>query len=98
VAYEKMAIKDEFRNPDLFLRSYSANSGIANQNQQELKTNTNLTVTENSDSQNRIMIADYEQDIARVFAIILQDNGFVVDVFNDPLSALSSYRSGLYDH
>lgn len=29
--------------------------------------------------------------------LILQDNGFVVDVFNDPLSALSNYKAGLYD-
>ena len=38
------------------------------------------------------MIVDDNQDIARLFAITLQDNGFVVDVFNDPLSALSNYK------
>jgi CheY-like chemotaxis protein len=50
-----------------------------------------------SNSQNRIMIVEDEQDIARLFEIALVQNGFNVDVFIDPLSALSSYRSGLYD-
>ena len=43
------------------------------------------------------MIVDDNQDIARLFALTLQDNGFVVDVFNDPLSALANYKVGIYD-
>jgi DNA-binding response OmpR family regulator len=43
------------------------------------------------------MIVDDEYDIARLFAIGLERNGFVVDVFNDPLYALSNYKAGLYD-
>jgi DNA-binding response OmpR family regulator len=43
------------------------------------------------------MIVDDEYDIARLFAIGLERNGFVVDVFNDPLSALSNYKAGLYE-
>ena len=50
-----------------------------------------------SDRQHRIMIVDDEQDIARLFAIGLEDNGFIVDVFTDPLSALSNYKPGHYD-
>jgi CheY-like chemotaxis protein len=50
-----------------------------------------------SNAQHRIMMVDDEQDIARLFTIALQDNGFIVDVFNDPLSALSNYKAGLYD-
>jgi DNA-binding response OmpR family regulator len=42
-------------------------------------------------------MVDDEQDIASLFAISLEDNGFVVDVFNDPLLALSNYKAGLYD-
>jgi CheY-like chemotaxis protein len=45
----------------------------------------------------RILIVDDEQDIARLFAISLECSGFVVDEFNDPLSALSNYKPGLYD-
>ena len=43
------------------------------------------------------MIVDDEPDIAKLFAIGLESSGFVVDVFNDPLSALSNYKAGLYD-
>jgi DNA-binding response OmpR family regulator len=43
------------------------------------------------------MIVDDEHDIARLFATSLERNGFVVDVFNEPLSALSNYKAGLYD-
>jgi len=50
-----------------------------------------------SNAQHGIMIVDDEQVIARLFTIALQDNGFIVDVFNDPLSALSNYKAGLYD-
>ena len=50
-----------------------------------------------SASQHRIMLVDDEQDIARLLTIALQDNGFVVDAFNDPLSALANYKAGHYD-
>ncbi|HJT49921.1 MAG TPA: response regulator [Nitrososphaeraceae archaeon] len=43
------------------------------------------------------MIVDDNQDIARLFAITLQDNGFAVDVFNDSFSALANYKAGIYD-
>ncbi|MGN6630021.1 MAG: response regulator [Candidatus Nitrosocosmicus sp.] len=39
---------------------------------------------------------DDEPDITFSFNMILEDNGFAVDTFNDPLDALSSFRSGLY--
>ena len=50
-----------------------------------------------SNAQHRIMVVDDEQEIARLFTIALQDNGFVVDVFNDPLSAISNYKARYYD-
>ena len=56
-----------------------------------------ITNTSSNSQNNRIMIVDDEQYIARLFAISLENNGFVVDVFNDPLSALSNYKAGLYD-
>ena len=56
-----------------------------------------ITNTSSQSQSSRIMIVDDEQDIARLFAISLENNGFVVDVFNDPLSALSNYKAGLYD-
>lgn len=56
-----------------------------------------VTNTSSNSRNSRIMIVDDEQDIARLFAISLENNGFIVDVFNDPFSALSNYKPGLYD-
>lgn len=51
----------------------------------------------NRDKKNRILLVDDEQDITFTFSIGLEDNGFVVDTFNDPQKALSSFKAGLYD-
>ena len=45
---------------------------------------------------NRILLVDDEPDITLAFSIVLEDNGFVVNAFNDPLIALSSIKQGLY--
>ena len=46
----------------------------------------------------RILIVDDEPDIARLFKVGLEyEGGFEVDVYNDPIAALSNYRPGLYD-
>jgi two-component system, OmpR family, response regulator ChvI len=44
----------------------------------------------------KILLVDDEYDITLTFSIVLEDNGFVVNVFNDPLLALSSLKQGLY--
>jgi DNA-binding response OmpR family regulator len=44
----------------------------------------------------KILIVDDEPNITLAFKIGLEDHGFVVDVFNDPLLALSSFKQGLY--
>ncbi len=44
----------------------------------------------------RILIVDDEPDVTLGFEIGLEDNGFVVDSFNDPILALSSFKQGLY--
>lgn len=46
---------------------------------------------------NRILIVDDEEDIARLFKIALEQSGFIVDIYNDPLLSLSNYRAGIYD-
>ncbi|HEU4823007.1 MAG TPA: response regulator [Nitrososphaeraceae archaeon] len=46
----------------------------------------------------RILIVDDEPDIARLFKLGLERSGeFEVNVYNDPLVALSNYRPGVYD-
>jgi DNA-binding response OmpR family regulator len=42
------------------------------------------------------MLVDDEPDITFSFNMALEDHGFVVDTFNDPLQALSSFKVGLY--
>jgi two-component system, OmpR family, response regulator ChvI len=44
----------------------------------------------------KILLVDDEPDITLTFSIVLEGNGFVVNVFNDPLLALSSFKQGLY--
>jgi DNA-binding response OmpR family regulator len=46
---------------------------------------------------NRILIVDDEDDINLLFNMVLEDNGFKVDTFNDPLVALENFRAGSYD-
>lgn len=45
----------------------------------------------------RILIVDDEPDIANLYKLSLERDGFVVDVFNDPLLALSNYKVETYD-
>jgi CheY-like chemotaxis protein len=51
----------------------------------------------NNKKNNRILLVDDEADITTVFTLALADNGFEVDAFNDPIQALSDFRSGSYD-
>jgi DNA-binding response OmpR family regulator len=46
---------------------------------------------------NKILLVDNEPDIALAFKIGLEDNGFTVDAFNDPLEALSNFKADFYD-
>jgi CheY-like chemotaxis protein len=50
----------------------------------------------NKGDNNRILIVD-EVDITTIYTLGLQDNGFIVDAFNDPLQALSDFKSGSYN-
>jgi two-component system, OmpR family, response regulator ChvI len=45
----------------------------------------------------KILLVDDEPDLTTVFSIGLVDNGFKVDVFNDPLLALAGFKKGSYD-
>lgn len=45
----------------------------------------------------RIMIVDDEPDINLALKIVLEDKGFRVDTFEDPLLALDNFRKEFYD-
>ena len=49
-----------------------------------------------SNSPRRILIVDDEPDMTSSFDMILEMNGFEVDTYNDPLSALSNFKPGMY--
>ena len=45
----------------------------------------------------KLLIIDDESDITFTIKNILEDNGFKVDSFNDPISALNNYQINYYD-
>ena len=45
----------------------------------------------------KILIVDDEPDITLSFKMILENNGFKVDSYNDPLEALNSFEPSSYD-
>lgn len=51
----------------------------------------------NNKRESRILLVDDEPDLALAFKIGLEDNGFRVDAFDNPLKALSKFKAGLYD-
>lgn len=62
-----------------------------------MTTATTMTMTMNSDKKKRILLVDDEHDITFSLRIGLENNGFAVDIFNDPEEALSNFKAGLYD-
>ncbi len=45
----------------------------------------------------RILIVDDEPDVNLALRIVLEDNSFIVDSFNDPLRALENFKANFYD-
>ena len=45
----------------------------------------------------KILLVDDELDVIYAIKNILEDNGFQIDSFNDPILALKSYRMNFYD-
>jgi hypothetical protein len=45
----------------------------------------------------RVLVVDDEVDITTIFKLALEKVNLQVDVYNDPLLALTDYRAGMYD-
>ena len=45
----------------------------------------------------KILIVDDDPDIILTFKNGLESNGFLVDIYNDPVTALSNFKSEFYD-
>jgi DNA-binding response OmpR family regulator len=45
----------------------------------------------------KILFVDDDVDITTTYKIGLESHGFTVDIYNDPILALSNFKSGFYD-
>ena len=45
----------------------------------------------------RILLVDDDKDHLKVFTMILENEGYFVDAYDDPYSALSKFRPNYYD-
>jgi CheY-like chemotaxis protein len=50
-----------------------------------------------SSQKKRILVVDDEVDITTIFKLALEKVNLHVDVYNDPLLALTDYKAGMYD-
>ena len=53
-----------------------------------------VIVVVTANMKNKILIVDDEDDISLLFKMVLEENGFKVDTFNDPLMALQNFTAG----
>jgi CheY-like chemotaxis protein len=65
----------------------------------QLQQEQDLTVLKPSISskKKKILVVDDEVDITTIFKLALERVDFQVDVYNDPLLALTDYKAGMYD-
>src|ERR687886_160119 len=59
-----------------------------------------LGLTDNNNNNNkkkRILMVDDETDVNYTFETVLEENGFVVDSFENPVLALNNFKPDLYD-
>src|SRR2546427_6213335 len=54
-------------------------------------------LVKNNKGTKRILVVDDSYDISLVLKLVLEDSGFEVDVFNNPLTALQNFKSAMYD-
>ena len=59
-----------------------------------ISSGNNITPTT---EKRRILVVDDDPDIAYLYKLSLESDGFVVHSFNDPLLVLSNYKTGAYD-
>jgi CheY-like chemotaxis protein len=51
----------------------------------------------NNGNKRRLMIVDDEPDVVSMLEIVLEESGFDVDSFVDPIAALNNYKVAIYD-
>jgi DNA-binding response OmpR family regulator len=63
----------------------------------QLQQDSSTSLKPSSSQKKRIFVVDDEVDITTVFKLGLEEADLQVDVYNDPLLALSDYKPGMYD-
>jgi DNA-binding response OmpR family regulator len=61
------------------------------------KESERATTVERNKLSKVILIVDDDPDMTSIFSLSLQDEGFEVYAYNDPLDALSEFKPNLYD-
>ena len=61
------------------------------------KESEKVTTTEQKKLSKVILIVDDDPDMTSIFSLGLQDEGFEVYAYNDPLDVLSQFRPNFYD-
>jgi DNA-binding response OmpR family regulator len=56
-----------------------------------------MSSSNKKNNNSRILLVDDEQDASLVYKIVLEQNRFEVDSFEDPLLALSNFKPNIYD-
>jgi len=59
--------------------------------------NLRRQLVKNNTGEKRILVVDDEYDTNLTLKVVLEESGFKVDSFTDPLAALRDFKSGLYD-
>jgi DNA-binding response OmpR family regulator len=78
-------------------RHQSTDSALQNQNTSTPTADIIYTKQKTRSSKGRILIVDDDPDIGSTFSIGLQDEGFQVYTYNDPLEALVNFKPDFYD-
>jgi CheY-like chemotaxis protein len=60
-------------------------------------SSSNNKKSSNNNNSNRILLVDDEKDACLVYKMVLEDNGFEVNSFEDPVLALSNFKPDFYD-
>ncbi len=58
---------------------------------------TSVATSEVSKYKGRILFIDSDVDKAQAFSLALQKDGFIVDTYTDPLTAIANFIADLYD-
>ena len=66
-------------------------------NTEKKKKNNENNDNKGNNKKQRVLIVDDEKDILLALQLVLEQNSFNVSLYDNPLAALSDFKTGLYD-